>query len=126
MIARTLLLLLLSIPAFSQNKIDNKAIYHFSYIKVGTLHQISSCGRYYVKLYLGKRRIVLHCDAVSLDLKVTRRRKTWRAVDKDGNYYTIFGMEYDSKTGMLFVPDDQLKEAVVIIDHEFLCDEVRR
>lgn len=85
-----LLLLLVTTLSFGQsdNKVEKESLFYKSFVRVD-----NECELSYIKLYIGKRRIVLQTNLDTLDLRVIKKEKfDWTAKDKDGAIYHIKGM----------------------------------
>jgi hypothetical protein len=92
--------------------------------------EIVSCGTSEVAFHISKRKVIIIAKQVTLDLKVKKKRigdyKSWKAIDKDKQYYYITPFQEDQIFGLYIQPisknfDKMYDRPVVIVSNGSIC-----
>lgn len=92
--------------------------------------EIVSCGTSEVAFHISKRKVIILSQKVTLDLKVKKKRlgqyDSWKAVDKDKQYYYITPFQEDEIFGLYIQPisknfDKMYDRPVVIVSNGNIC-----
>lgn len=70
-----------------------------------------SCSQQQVVYYVHKRKVVIECNTVKIDLKIIKRKigqtKSWLGYNREGDYYFMTGARIMDEYSLMFQPVDK-------------------